>query len=584
MAREALLAGLVLGVCAGCASLEGPSDTATGKRPSGREVRPDAPPEYDVLVAQQHAIEGRMDEALDAYRRAVAKDDDSAFLHRLVADTMARTGDLDGALEHALRAFELDPSYRPGRALLAQLYRMKREPEAAVALLGDESGAPLDGDAAVMLYQIHFESDRPEEALGVAQWMLDNDEEPMRAYIALANAYERLERPGDAEQALREALALDPGNLRIYGAIARLKRAQGDREGEIAIYREILDEQPDDHATLSALADAQMSEDDLEGAIATLEEVERRYPEDLRASVRLGFLYYEARRFGEASERFERALVEFPDEHEIAFFLGISRRRENQDEEALRAFASVPRQHEHYAEARTQMAAIYERRGDYAEAQQEIERALEVEPTRALSLYSATLRSKAGDLEGAVSFLEDLLEKEPGSDELFYNLGVVYGEADQTERAIEYMQKALEKNPDNASALNYVGYTWAEQGKNLDEAETMIQRAMELRPEDGYIVDSLGWVYYMRARPLVEAGELERARIYIDRALVELERADELTGGDPVVSEHMGDAYLLRGDRQRALELFLEAMELGPRPDEQPDLPGKLESLQREIE
>jgi tetratricopeptide (TPR) repeat protein len=145
------------------------------------------------------------------------------------------------------------------------------------------------------------------------------------------------------------------------------------------------------------------------------------------------------------------------------------------------------------------------------------------------------------------------------------------------------MQKALEKNPDNASALNYIGYTWAEQGTNLDEAERMIKRAIELRPDDGYIVDSLGWVYYMRARPLVQSGRTAEAQPWLDRAIEELEKAHELTGGDPVISEHLGDAYLLLDQKELALKKFQEALRLEPREGEQPHLLRKFETLQREL-
>jgi len=578
--RISLAALLVGALATGCAGLRGPDG---GGEDLGAEVRPNAPPEYDVLVAQQHASEGRIEQAIAAYRRAVAKDDESAYLHRLVADALARSRDLDEALYHAERAYELEPEDEIGRHLLVQLHRVRREPDAAAALLRDENGDPLDSDAAAMLYQIFLEVDRPEDALAVVQWMIEHDE-PLRSHLALANVYGKLDRLADAEQALRDALEFEPGNLQIYGALARLRRQQGDRDGEIAIYEEMLALHPDDQSTLAALSDAQMAEDDLEGAIATLEQIERLYPDDIRSITRLGFLLYEARRFGAAIERFERTLVEYPNEYEIAFFLGVARRRAGLEQEAMNAFSSIPPDHKHYAEARTQLAAIHERRGEYQAAREEVDRAIAVEPTRPLQLYSASLRSKAGDLDGAIAFLKGLVAEEPDNDELIYNLGVVYGEADQTDQAIEYMRRALELNPDNASALNYIGYSWAEQGQNLDEAEKMIQRAMALRPEDGYIVDSLGWVYYMRARPLLAAGDREQARSYLERALVELERADELTGGDPVISEHLGDAHLLLDQPRRALERFEEAVELGPRTDEQPDLHEKLENLRREFE
>ena len=86
-------------------------------------------------------------------------------------------------------------------------------------------------------------------------------------------------------------------------------------------------------------------------------------------------------------------------------------------------------------------------------------------------------------------------------------------------------------------------------------------------------MDSLGWVYYMRARaPGGERSAQREATPYLDRALRELKRAHELTGGDPVISEHLGDTYLLMNDKERALENFEEAVTLEPREGEQPKL------------
>ena len=589
-ARRARLGALAAGVLlSGCASLgSGVPGSSLGAE---REVRPEAPPEYDVLVAQQYEAAGRYGDALAAYQRAVGKDQESAYLHYKVADALAHQRQLEASLEHARRAYELDPDDVEARLLLGKLYSVQRDHAAAEQVLLDENGAPMDERAALLLYQIYIESGRNEDALALAQKMADEDSYSLRAKVALATAYERLGRPEDAERMYREAIDVAAGDLRLtsellrlYHALARSLRDRKEHAQEIAVYERILEVYPRHHVTLIALAEAQMSQDDLEGAIATFEEIELNYPDDLRSIVRLGFLKYEAREWDEAAPRFERFLQVNPREYEVVYFLASARRRAGDEEAALQAFESIPPEHKNYADARTEMAAMLERRGEYAAALAQVELANAASPSRALDLYAATLRAKSGDFEGAVAHLEGLLSEQPRDDELLYNLGVVYGEAKQVEESIRYMRLALEENPDNASALNYVGYTWAERGIRLDEAEQMIIRALELRPEDGYITDSLGWVYYMRARPLVESGRTEEAQEYIDKALTELQRAAELTGGDPVVSEHLGDIYLLQGDRERALEMFEEAVRLEPRLGEQPNLFDKLEKLRRELE
>jgi tetratricopeptide (TPR) repeat protein len=574
--------GSLLLALTGCASI---FPGAGGKTEPVTEspARPDAPAEYDVLVGQQLETEGRLVEAGEAYLRGVAKDPSSAFLNFKVAQLLARTGRLEEAQGYGERALELDPDHIPTRMFMGQLHRMRRDIPAAEKVLKGDDGNPIDVNAAGLLYQIYLETNRLADALAIAQWWIAAEPESPRAGMALANAYEQLDRPLDAEAALRSLIAEFPDNLRLYGVLAGALRERGDHDGEIAVYREVLDRYPDHLPTLQALAQAQMSVDDLDGAMATLEQIERRYPEDLRSVARLAYLKYEARDFAGAAARFERVLAASPKEYEIAFFLGIVRRRSGDTNGAIQAFELIPPEHRYYAEARTQLASIYERRGQYQKALDEIGLAAAVQPARSLELYSATLRSKTGDFEGAVDHLERLLRQSPDDDELLYNLGVIHGEADRIDEAVVYMERALTLNPDNASALNYIGYTWAEQGEHLDDAEAMIERAIALRPNDGYIVDSLGWVYYMRARPLVESGRRREARRYLERALKELSRADELTGGDPVVSEHLGDTYLLLDQKQRALEKFEEALRLEPREDEQPNLQHKLENLRREL-
>ena len=121
---------------------------------------------------------------------------------------------------------------------------------------------------------------------------------------------------------------------------------------------------------------------------------------------------------------------------------------------------------------------------------------------------------------------------------LHRNLGVALERLDQTQAAEKHLKMALEMNADDAFALNYLGYWWADQGRNLDEAITLIERAVELRPNSGYFVDSLGWVHF-------RLGDAETAVQFLEQA-TELEPADsEITG-------HLGDVYWHLGRRNEA--------------------------------
>ncbi len=143
---------------------------------------------------------------------------------------------------------------------------------------------------------------------------------------------------------------------------------------------------------------------------------------------------------------------------------------------------------------------------------------------------------------------------------LFYARGISLEQTRQWAKAEADFLKALEIRPDQPFVLNYLGYSWIDQGMNLDRAMKMIEKAVSLRPNDGYIVDSLGWAHY-------------RLKSYGD-AVRELERAVELRPEDPVINDHLGDAYWRVGRRVEAR--FQWRRSLGLKPD--PELVGGIES------
>lgn len=146
---------------------------------------------------------------------------------------------------------------------------------------------------------------------------------------------------------------------------------------------------------------------------------------------------------------------------------------------------------------------------------------------------------------------------------LFYFRGICYERDKQWPKAEADFKKALELYPDQPLVLNYLGYSWVDKGMNLDEALEMLRKAVEQKPNDGYIVDSLGWARF-------KLGQ------YVDAAKT-LERAVSLKPADPVLNDHLGDAYWRVNRRIEARFQWNHARDMGPQPEDLPAILNKIE-------
>src|SRR6195256_5257257 len=146
--------------------------------------------------------------------------------------------------------------------------------------------------------------------------------------------------------------------------------------------------------------------------------------------------------------------------------------------------------------------------------------------------------------------VDTLTKSEKANWVIYYFRGICFERSKQWAKAEADLKKALELYPDQAHVLNYLGYSWIDQGINLDDGMRMIKRAVEQRADDGYIVDSLGWAYY-------RLGNNEEA-------VKQLERAVELKPEDPTINDHLGDAYWRVGRVLEARFQWSHARDLKP--------------------
>jgi len=548
-----------------------------------RIVRSDAPADYDILVAELAQIDGEIEFAREAYLRAAEKDPDSALIHERLSRLAWQLDDLEGALSEAERAFELDSESPRVRLFLGRLYRLRRDFEGLDRVLRDAEGRPLDADSAYVLYQVAFEQGNLLRAENLARQLAETEPDRLRGILALATVHEKRADFESAEATVRRGLESFPDHFLLFMRLAQIERARGSLEGEIEVYREVLLSHPSHYGILQRLGQAQVEIHDLEGAITTFTEIVSLYPQDMNSLRRLASLEYSAGRFEPAAARLENVLKRHPDLPELAFALGQIRKASGDNAGAIEMFDRIGLQEPNYFDARIQISSILKAEERFEEAIAEIELLRAYRSDRQLDFHVAALQVLGGDFEAGVATLESLLDGSDGDSEVYYQLGIQYGSHGQVEVALLHMQRVLESDPNNANALNYIGYSWAERGENLVEAEDLIRRALEISPGDGYITDSLGWVYFKMAETLFNESRKDEAIRLLDRAQRQLVQAVELTGGDPVVSEHLGDVLLLRGDKQGALERYEEAVDLELRESEQPLLLEKRDRLRIDL-
>lgn len=215
--------------------------------------------------------------------------------------------------------------------------------------------------------------------------------------------------------------------------------------------------------------------------------------------------------------------------------------------------------------ARLAEAAVIEEQGDADAAIARMQAVVARDPSNAYLFHRIgdSYRRHSRFLESRDSYMKAMaLGRDSGG--LHRSLGVSLERLGEAVAAETHLLRAIEIDPGDAYALNYLGYWWADEGRNLDQAIAMIERAVSRKPESGFFVDSLGWVHF-------KLGDARRAVGY-------LERATELEPSDPEITGHLGDVYWALGRRDEARYKWKLALSLSDDEEEQARLRDRLQS------
>ncbi|TCD13426.1 tetratricopeptide repeat protein [Oricola cellulosilytica] len=260
-----------------------------------------------------------------------------------------------------------------------------------------------------------------------------------------------------------------------------------------------------------------------------------------------------------------RALV--PNNAAVNFELGGIAERLGNPERAIAYYDNVPKQSFYGRLAHLQKGLNLSDMERNDEAKETLAAAVKEDPTEyrgylALGGVHAALKEFAEAAELYEQAVKNIDTNDATFWPLFYRLGIAYERTNQWEKAEAAFKHALELSPNQPDVLNYLGYSWIDMNMNLEEGLEMIRKAVEMRPRDGYIVDSLGWAYYRLGR--------------FEEAVVELEKSTDLRPRDAIINDHLGDAYWRVGRKLEATYQWARALDMEIERDDAAKIEAKL--------
>ena len=366
----------------------------------------------------------------------------------------------------------------------------------------------------------------------------------------------------EAEHRYRAAYQADPRTMRIVDALGRFLARTGRMQEAVAIY-DGLDKNMRRNPMLASSSKALKSGQPVTRSIASAKS---------GAAEALYGLAIAGGRDGDetASLIYLRLALSLDSEHELAVIaLCDIYERLKSPQEANKLYDTMPASTPFYRTAQLQKALNLEQIGEGDKAVALLETLARDNPKdyEVPSTLGTLYRSRKDFTKAAEAYDKAVAAAAANGDEvswsLYYFRGIAHERTKQWPKAEKDFRQALALQPDQALVLNYLGYSWVDQGMNLDEAFDMLRKAVEQRPRDGYIVDSLGWAFYRLGR--------------YDEALRFLERALELRASDPTINDHLGDVYWRVGRKIEAGFQWNHARDLKPEPDDLVEILKKIE-------
>jgi tetratricopeptide (TPR) repeat protein len=545
--RQLVILGCLFLLLYGCQPKAGTA-VSDQIRPAPTENEADYGCSYFYFLWGRHSeLLLRFEEALEFYQKALVCDEKAEMISEKVPILLLRLERTDEAAIWLHTYLTHHPDKTGLRMLYAKvLLRQKKNTEAMrqYQLISDRH--PDDPAILLLLAEMYLAAEQPAKAGPLLERVLSHDQSSYPGHILMARLCQVQGRVDEAVVHYQKAIEKNVSSeLQMELGELYIKNERYDEA--VALYEAIIEHDEQNESAHVALVHVYLLQKKDAQALAELNRLKSFADQPRRVDLTIARLYAKQKHYDKAIAIAEKILQK-ENLPEARYFLAVLLVQQEKYGQALKQARQIDRKANEYPDAVFLQVRILREQNKLEEAKLLLEKHIAADDIRNAEMYVmlAALHQLEGREDLSKKVLLQGLEFFPNDEDLLYEYGLVLENSGDHGAALAIMERIIELKPDNAAALNFVGFSWAEKKVNLDQALDYIQRAIELKPDNGYIRDSLGWVYYRLGK--------------IEQAIKELETAAKLSPDDAAILEHLGDVYLESGRVREALQTFKKAV------------------------
>ncbi len=546
---------IILGT--GCAGLQKPGADPFATPMASSNVKPEVADRaeliYQLLAGEIAGKQGQVEVATGHYLKASELSSDSKIAAR-TAKIALFAKNYNQALGAVNRWLELEPNspeaHQVAGVLQVRMGNSQKAAEHFIAVIDQAEAPEVSFSQLGLLLGREKVTDADIEVMTLLRRHYPNSIYAHRGYAELAYRGKRYDA---AYAAIEDALRIDPKDQISRVLQNQILLATGKVDQGLQGMQSLLAASPDDFDLRHIYARMLVKAKRYDQALTEYEKVIVAEPGDLDLLYSKALLEVELKHYDKARISLKQLLQSPLHRSDAVYYLGRVNEEQKEYEQAIGWYSKI-HEGEYYFEAQSRVADMLASMGHLPEAREHLARVRNRIDNEALQirlyLREGQLLREAGAYQESFDFYNQTLKKFPDNTDLIYARAMVaekLGHLDWLERDMHWI---LEREPDNATALNALGYTLADTTERYDEALGYIQKALELRPDDPAILDSMGWVNY-------RMGNYDEAERYLRKALATLEDAE--------ISSHLGEVLWAQGEHENAKKTVRNALKAAPK-------------------